>query len=198
MDAEKRRRLHLKAVAVVGGAYGNDSFGRAELALIEERTAVDSLPVRSRRWCENLHTYEDFWAEHGRAPRERTRMMESLPADERHLGEWANRQRRHREALGPFREARLGVSPAFTWDPWQARWDTNFDAVVLLYRREGRFPAERSADTAETRAATWWKRQTRALKGGALRAERAARVATLLRESGEAAASKRAAMKTSH
>ena len=44
--------------------------------------------TRTSKWIASLHQHEQFWRVHGRAPRERTRDLSTLPAVERRLGEW--------------------------------------------------------------------------------------------------------------
>lgn len=91
-----------------------DRFAQAvELVLAGQAAA----PRRVANWMQALHRYERHWGENGRSPRENTRARDTLPADERRLGEWARYQRRFEDQLNGYQHARLDVSPAFEWDP---------------------------------------------------------------------------------
>lgn len=155
-----------------------------QYALADARLAAgvsDGLVRRTSNWVLRLHAYEQFWNEHGRAPRERTRDITTLPDDERRLGEWAGRQRRFEHGLTYYQRTRLDVSPAFDWDPWDAQWKRNIDACRRSLDETGRLPNLGSAAATEHALARWLGRQLRASRSRALEPHRRAAVVELLR-----------------
>jgi hypothetical protein len=115
-----------------------------------------------------LHTYEVCWANTGRAPREHTRDLATLPAWERRLGEWARYQRRFERELTTFQRLRLDRSPAFEWDPNEAAWDSALNEAIKIVVNRGRLPFLNGRDRAEFAVARWLGRQMRLRKRGAL------------------------------
>lgn len=134
-----------------------------------------------QEWVLTLHRYEAFWQEHGNAPRENTRALHTLESDERRLGDWARYQRRFRDTRNSYQLARLDVSPAFEWDPWEARWQRNYEAVRLHVERTRDLPRLRQSDPVELALARWFNRQLEGLHDGVLPEERRRQIEQLLR-----------------
>ncbi len=172
--------LAATARASVNGLLDDASH---QYALADVRVASDvsdGLLRRTRNWVLRLHAYEQFWYEHGRAPRERTRDSANLPGDERRLGEWSGRQRRFEHGLTEYQRARLDVSPAFDWDPWDAQWQRNLAACGELLARSGRLPFLSAESRSEHALARWLGRQLRANQSRRLAPTRQKALAELL------------------
>jgi hypothetical protein len=137
-------------------------------------------PRRAELWVAALHRYEAFWRDQGRRPRERTRNLATLPAQERRMGEWARYQRRTLEQLCRYQLTRLGVSPAFVWDPQEADWQANFEACSRYLRITATLPRLTAADPNTFALARWLGRQLKELQTGRLPVGRANRLDQLL------------------
>lgn len=174
---------HLHALAdSLRLAQGADDLAGANYSLTEAAILHGSNAYhRAAEWVLSLHRYELFWQEHGRAPREKTSARSTLDPDERHLGEWARYQRRHRHRLNSYQLARLEVSPAFEWDPREAEWQRMFDATRGHARTHGELPRLNRDDPTEFALARWLGRQLRLLQRGALTDSRGERMHELLR-----------------
>lgn len=154
-----------------------------QYALADARLSAgvsEGLLRRAHNWLFRLHRYEQFWNERGRTPRERTRDITTLPDEERRLGEWAARQRRFEHGLTTYQRARLDVSPAFEWDPWDAQWHRNLTACGDLLSRSGRLPALSAEGSSEHALARWLGRQLRANQSRRLAPSRQKALAELL------------------
>jgi hypothetical protein len=151
----------------------------------EEKITRDSgapVPVRQERWMLRLHTYEEFWSDHGRSARENTRDRRSLPSEERRLGEWARYQRRFEPELSTYQRLRLDVSPAFDWDPQEASWQRSMTACLAFVARTGSLPKLDSTDRDQFTVARWLARQLRLVQSGMISNSRAAAIRSLLAE----------------
>lgn len=172
MAAPHYEHFHSRALRTVRPSDAKTSgFARAEAALLDKSAA--SAGARELKWVRNLWAYELFFQQHGRAPRERTRQMITLPPDERRLGEWASRQRRHRGGLDRYQEARLTASRAFQWDMQSTRWLEQAAVVWNVVTVRRRFPRTSSTSQWEAAAARWWARQLRAALSQQLTSDRA-------------------------
>src|SRR5690606_11133766 len=110
------------------------------------------------------------------------------PVGERRLGEWARYQRRFEADLTGYQRARLCVSPAFEWDPWEANWERQLDGCRQYFAREGRLPILTGTDPAEFRLARWLARALRQRQNGRLDSQRSKALAELLHSSRVSAA----------
>ncbi|KGJ72340.1 hypothetical protein GY21_15900 [Cryobacterium roopkundense] len=140
-------------------------------------------PANARRpanWISALSGYEEFWRENGRTPRENTRDLATLPAEERRKGGWAGYQRKFEEKLCRYQIIRLDLSPAFEWDPQEHIWQKNFAAYRHHLELTGTPPYLNGADPAEFALARWFNRQLRQLQIGAQPKGRADQIAILL------------------
>ncbi|MFD7871517.1 hypothetical protein ACFV3I_13595 [Microbacterium sp. NPDC059771] len=155
-----------------------DSFAQAVELVLTGRTGA---PRRVANWVQALHRYEGHWGENERSPRENTRARDTLPADERRLGEWARYQRRFADQLNGYQHARLDVSPAFEWDPLETLWQTRFMACATFVRINRRLPRLHADDRAEFLLARWLGRQLHRLQTGRLEQTRADDLHRLLR-----------------
>lgn len=176
-------KLAATARASMSGLLDDESH---EYALADDRLASgvsDRLLRRTSNWALRLHSYEQFWNERGRTPRERTRDITTLPNEERRLGEWAARQRRFEHGLTTYQRVRLDVSPAFDWDPWDAQWQRNLTACGDLLSRSGRLPALSAESRSEHALARWLGRQLRANQSRRLAPSRQKALAELLARS---------------
>ncbi|WP_104126719.1 hypothetical protein [Cryobacterium sp. Y57] len=140
-------------------------------------------PANTRRpvnWVSTLYGYEEFWRENGRSPRENTRNLATLPAEERRKGGWAGYQRKFEERLCRYQIIRLDLSPAFEWDPQENIWQKNFAAYVHHLQRTGNPPYLNGADSVEFALGRWFNRQLRQLQIDAQPKNRADQLAVLL------------------
>ncbi|TFB67988.1 hypothetical protein [Cryobacterium sp. Hz9] len=140
-------------------------------------------PANTRRpvnWISALYGYEEFWRENGRSPRENTRNLATLPAEERRKGGWAGYQRKFEERLCRYQIIRLDLSPAFDWDPQEQVWQRNFAAYLQHLQLTGNPPYLNGADPYEFALARWFNRQLRQLQIGAQPKGRADQLAILL------------------
>jgi hypothetical protein len=135
---------------------------------------------RAANWVNTLHRHEQFWRDHERSPREKTRNLATLPDVERRLGEWGRYQRRTRKLLVHYQLIRLDVSPSFSWDPQESAWIANFDACARHKRMNGSLPHLNSTDRDEFVLARWLGRQLRQLQSGTMPEGRAAILRSLL------------------
>ena len=153
----------------------------------------DARPATAKRpgnWIAALYDYEDYWREHGRTPRERTRNLATLPAEERRPGEWARYQRRFEDKLCRYQVIRLDASPAFQWDPLEHAWRESFDACVRHIA--GSLPLLNGADRREFALARWLGRQLRQLQIGTQAESRASQLSMLMTLQDEGLGSRRA------
>lgn len=157
-----------------------DRFAQTVELVLAGQTGV---PRRVVSWVRTLHRYEDHWDENGRSPRENTRARDTLPAEERRLGEWARYQRRFEDQLNGYQHARLDVSPAFEWDPLETLWQARFLACQTFVRINRRLPRLHADDHAEFVLARWLGRQLYRLQRGRLEQARADELHRLLRVS---------------
>ena len=140
-------------------------------------------PANTRRpanWISALYSYEEFWRENGRTPRENTRDLATLPAEERRKGGWAGYQRKFEEKLCRYQIIRLDLSPAFEWDPQEHVWQKNYAAYLHHLHLTGNPPYLNGADPAEFALGRWFNRQLRQLQIGAQPKSRADQLAVLL------------------
>ncbi len=155
------RTLYLHASTLWGAVADTDPrsalFEAAEDRIT--RNSVVRVPARQRRWISQLHSYESFWVERGKAARENTRDRSSLPDEERRLGEWARYQRRNRAGLCIYQTVRLDVSPAFEWDPQTAAWNSNLAACRRHLVATGTLPILDASDAGQFALARWLGRQ---------------------------------------
>jgi hypothetical protein len=183
-DQVTPQQLHLKAFARWKPLDDRDpqswDFIDADAAvshgLDPQRVTTSRLAVK---WVNLLHRYETFWSEFWR-PRENTRNRQSLPAAERHLGEWARYQRRFEDGLTLFQKVRLDVSPAFSWNPWGDRWEQNLALCTAFAEAHDQLPRLTIEDPEEFALARWLNRQLALLKAGTLPITRADRLRALL------------------
>ena len=137
---------------------------------------------RADNWVNSLHRHEQFWRDHERSPREKTRNLATLPDEERRLGEWGRYQRRTKKLLAQYQLIRLDVSPSFFWDPQESAWIANFDACARHKRMNGSLPRLNSTDRDEFVLARWLGRQLRQLQSGTMPEGRATLLRSLLDE----------------
>lgn len=113
MPASTSADLHAHADALWRSTHPGDlaaaRYADAAALLLSARPGAHR---RATKWLSALHRYEDHWRDVGHTPREKTRAMASLSAEERNLGEWARYQRRFEDQLNAYQRARLDVSPA--------------------------------------------------------------------------------------
>lgn len=177
--------LHAQADALWRTANPDDPnaerYSEAVALILQQRS---TLIRRAANWICVLHRYEVHWHRIGHAPREKTRARETLDDEERRLGEWGRCQRRFEDQLNAYQRARLDVSPAFEWDPWEHVWRANLAACAAFLRDTGSLPRLNGADDAEFALARWLGRQLRRLQTGRLEAERAHALHRLIRLAG--------------
>ena len=177
-SASVLHKLAEKRVGGVGGV-GADLFREAMSAACGNGEGKFS--ARPSRWVEVLLASEAHVRETGRKPRENTRNIASLPASEQRLAEWARRQREQWERLTPYQQARLEVSPAFSLDRQQERWDAQVRACFqFVARHNGRLPALSRVNPVEYGLARWWRLQVTLMSASRLPHRRAASIEELL------------------
>lgn len=164
-DRDPRSRDYVTADALIANGGTTGRAGASKLA---------------DKWVRLLSRYEAFWREFLVPPRENTRERATLPPAERRLGEWARYQRRFEDGLTLFQKVRLDVSPAFSWDPWGARWAENFARCEAFFDSHDTLPRLTNGNPDEFALARWLNRQLYLLKTGALVGARAERVKALL------------------
>ncbi|MET0861332.1 MAG: helicase associated domain-containing protein [Microbacterium sp.] len=145
--------------------------------------ATGPVARRPARWADALHRYEMFWTTSGARPRENTRDRATIPAGERHLGEWARYQRRFFRALARYQRIRLHLSPAFSWDPHEDSWLEQLAQCQRFLMRTGGLPRLNGSDADEFKLARWLGRQLAASRQGLLEPKRAAHLAALFQDS---------------
>ncbi|WP_251449382.1 hypothetical protein [Microbacterium sp. Marseille-Q6648] len=161
--------LHAMADAIWRAADPGDTAAARYAAAAEHfLSGVPVVYVRPTKWILTLRAYERFWEQHDRTPRENTRARSTLPAAERHLGEWARYQRRFEEHLNGYQLGRLEVSPAFVWDLRGANWHRHLIACHAHRAESGQLPRLNADDTEEFALARWLGRQLRRLQLGNL------------------------------
>ncbi|MFE4951090.1 hypothetical protein ACFQ9V_13390 [Leifsonia sp. NPDC056665] len=167
-----RRAIHFDAATALAEEGEADD---ASIRYLSAEAKDLGLPANNTRpgaraeiWVERLYSYELHWVAEGRAPREHTRDLSTLPGWERRLGEWARYQRRFDRELSKFQRLRLDRSPAFDWDPNEAAWDRALNAAIQIVVREQRLPYLNGNDRSEFVVARWLGRQLRLRKAGAL------------------------------
>ena len=167
-----RRAIHFDAAtAWAEGDQADDSSIRYLSAEARDLglPVGDVLPgARAETWVARLYAYELHWVAEGRAPREHTRDLSTLPDWERRLGEWARYQRRFDRELSSFQRLRLDRSPAFDWDPNDAAWNRALNEAIRIVVNRHRLPYLNGNDRSEFAIARWLGRQMRLRKQGAL------------------------------
>lgn len=182
MPSPTPAELHAQADALWRSIRPDDPaavhYAEAALMLLSGRPGSQR---RASKWISALHRYEEHWHEVGHAPREKTRVMASLPAVERNLGEWARYQRRFEDQLNAYQWARLEVSPAFEWDPLEILWRVRFIECVTFVQANRRLPRLHAGDRGEFVLARWLGRQMHRLQTGRLDQKRSEELHGLLR-----------------
>ena len=173
--------LHELAEKRVGGGdeVGADLF--REAMSVACGNGEGKIAARPSRWVRVLLASEAHIRDTGQKPRENTRNMASLPASERRLAEWARRQREEWVRLTPYQRARLEVSPAFSLDRQQQRWDAQVRACFhFVVSHDGRLPALSRVNPVEYGLARWWRLQVTLMSTSRLPSSRAAAIEELL------------------
>lgn len=174
--------LHAHADALWRSTHHSDPaaerYAYAAARLLTGRTSSQR---RATNWISVLHSYEDHWRLVGQSPREKTRAMASLSAEERNLGEWARYQRRFEDQLNAYQRARLDVSPAFEWDPLEALWRARFIECLSFVQANRRLPRLHADERVEFVLARWLGRQMQRLQTGRLDQKRTDELQGLLR-----------------
>lgn len=174
--------LHTRADALWRSTHPDDPvaerYAEATALLFNGRSGAQR---RATNWVSTLHRYEDYWRVVGHTPREKTRAMASLPAEERNLGEWARYQRRFEDQLNAYQRARLDLSPAFEWDPLETLWRARFIECMTFVQANRRLPRLHADDRVEFALARWLGRQLLRLQDGRLDQKRTEKLHDLLR-----------------
>ena len=135
----------------------------AELLAVNVYNRLGELLTDDNAWLAKLDLLRQFVEEHGRLPRWNAEYLGVK------LGNWVNAQRQAKKGNGawsmtPEREAALEAIPGWSWAPFDAAWQTNYDLLRQYFEEFWCLPS-RNVEYQGVKLGNWVTAQRMAKKG---------------------------------